>query len=183
MPITGFYGACEKKDLRVKYCDAMLLAAGVLNPQVGGPGFSDYKVIDTGNGTTYYEPFDSDAPELQRRSIYRFSPRGGETSMLDLFDCPDCATAAPKRTATTTPLQALNLWNGSMALRLAGTMAEKTKNETKLIPEQIQKVYQKTLGRLPTEMEAELASELANQHGLRALCRVLLNSNEFLMVE
>ena len=163
--------------------DAMLQASGILNLQVGGPGFSDYKVTDTGNGTTYYEPFDSDAPELQRRSIYRFSPRGGETSMLDLFDCPDCATAAPKRTATTTPLQALNLWNGPIAIRLAGTMAEKTKNETKMNQEQVQQVYQKTLGRNPSEIEAKLAGELASQHGLRAVCRVLLNSNEFLMVE
>lgn len=163
--------------------DAMLQAAGVLNRTVGGAGFSDYKVIDTGNGTTYYEPFDSTAPELQRRSIYRFNPRGGETSMLDLFDCPDCATSAPKRNATTTPLQALSLWNGAMALRLAGAQADMARQESKDVSTQIRRIYQGTLNRAPSEMEERLARQLAEQHGLRSVCRALFNSNEFLTVE
>ena len=163
--------------------DLMLQAAGTLNLEIGGPGFSDYRVIDTGNGTTYYEPFDSDAPELQRRSIYRFTPRGGETSMLDLFDCPDCATASPKRSSTTTPLQALSLWNGAMALRLAGNLARLIEKQHAGIPNQIDAAYQMTLGRPPTELERQKAGELAKKHGLRAVCRVLFNSNEFLTVE
>jgi len=163
--------------------DLMLQAAGTLNLEIGGPGFSDYRVIDTGNGTTYYEPFDSDAPELQRRSIYRFTPRGGETSMLDLFDCPDCATASPKRSSTTTPLQALSLWNGAMALRLAGNLARLIEKQHAGIPNQMDAAYQLTLGRPPTELERQKAGELAKKHGLRAVCRVLFNSNEFLTVE
>ena len=163
--------------------DLMLQAAGTLNLEIGGPGFSDYRVIDTGNGTTYYEPFDSDAPELQRRSIYRFTPRGGETSMLDLFDCPDCATASPKRSSTTTPLQALSLWNGAMALRLAGNLARLIEKQHAGIPNQMDAAYQMTLGRPPTELERQKAGELAKKHGLRAVCRVLFNSNEFLTVE
>jgi len=163
--------------------DLMLQAAGTLNLEIGGPGFSDYRVIDTGNGTTYYEPFDSDAPELQRRSIYRFTPRGGETSMLDLFDCPDCATASPKRSSTTTPLQALSLWNGAMALRLAGNLARLIEKQRAGIPNQMDAAYQMTLGRPPTELERQKAGELAKKHGLRAVCRVLFNSNEFLTVE
>jgi hypothetical protein len=163
--------------------DLMLQAAGTLNLEIGGPGFSDYRVIDTGNGTTYYEPFDSDAPELQRRSIYRFTPRGGETSMLDLFDCPDCATASPKRSSTTTPLQALSLWNGAMALRLAGNLARLIEKQHAGIPNQMDAAYQMTLGRPPTELERQKTGELAKKHGLRAVCRVLFNSNEFLTVE
>ncbi len=163
--------------------DLMLQASGTLNPEVGGPGFSDYRVIDTGNGTTYYDPFDSDAPELQRRSIYRFTPRGGETSLLDLFDCPDCATASPKRSSTTTPLQALTLWNGAMALRLAGNQARLVERQQAGASTQVETVYRMTLGRPPSETERQKAMELAEKHGLRSVCRVLFNSNEFLTVE
>jgi hypothetical protein len=37
--------------------------------------------------------------------------------------------------------------------------------------------------REPTQEEAELATKLVNDHGLKALCRVLCNSNEFVTVE
>src|SRR5262249_31115332 len=79
--------------------DAMLLAAGLLDRTPGGPGFSDCREQFL-NGTTYFEPIDPTTPEGQRRSVYRFAPRGASPGLLDAFDCPDTAAAAPRRVFT-----------------------------------------------------------------------------------
>lgn len=163
--------------------DAMLQSAGMLNTQAGGPGVSDYKMIDSGNGTAYYEPLDPVGPEFNRRSLYRFTPRGGEQALLDLFDCPDCAAAAPRRNPTTTPLQALALWNGGFSLRMAESLAKRAEAEASDPGQRITRVYQASLERDPTAEERQAALELAGRHGLRAVCRALFNSNEFLTVE
>ena len=57
----------------------MLSVSGLLNPEVGGKGFSDYRERNF-NGTAYFDPFDPDTPAARRRSIYRFLPRGGNPS-------------------------------------------------------------------------------------------------------
>jgi hypothetical protein len=44
-------------------------------------------------------------------------------------------------------------------------------------------MFQLTLGRLPQEAEWKEAQELSEQHGLVAVARALLNSNEFLYLD
>ncbi len=46
-----------------------------------------------------------------RRAIYRHIVRSQSVPFLDAFDCPDSSVMAPKRSQTTTPLQALSLLN------------------------------------------------------------------------
>ena len=58
-------------------------------------------------------------PGFDRRSLYRMWARGGRSPFLDTFDCPDPSTATPRRASTTTPLQALALWNNAFVLRMA----------------------------------------------------------------
>ena len=60
----------EAESLR----DSMLKVSGKLNNKMGGPGFRDVTFRSL-NGTTYYTPFDKEDPELNRRTVYRFSPR------------------------------------------------------------------------------------------------------------
>jgi hypothetical protein len=162
--------------------DGMLAVSGLLNREVGGKGFSDYKVRDF-NGTAYFEPFDPIGPEFHRRSIYRFTPRGANQGLLDTFDCPDPAAAAPRRSVTTTPLQALALWNNGFALRAVDAFAARVGNEATGIENQVRRAWQLAYQRDPTPVEARLAVRLVTDHGLKALCRVLFNSNEFLTVE
>ena len=45
------------------------------------------------------------------------------------------------------------------------------------------RVFQLTFARHPTAQEVQAALTLANQHGLAALCRALLNSNELIYVD
>jgi hypothetical protein len=44
-------------------------------------------------------------------------------------------------------------------------------------------MFQLTLGRMPEDMERKGAHELSDQHGLVAVARALLNSNEFLYLD
>jgi hypothetical protein len=162
--------------------DAMLSGAGLLNRRVGGKGFSDYRETFL-NGTTYFEPFDPSGPEFQRRSVYRFMPRGANQGLLDAFDCPDPAAAAPRRALTTTPTQALALWNNAFTLRMAEAMAYRVQTEADTLDQRLQRAWQLAHQRDPRTDELELARTLVKEHGLPALCRVLFNSNEFLTVD
>ncbi|MBA4187879.1 MAG: hypothetical protein C0467_07660, partial [Planctomycetaceae bacterium] len=162
--------------------DALLSVSGLLNPEVGGKGFSDYKVRDF-NGTAYFDPFDPVGPEFQRRSVYRFTPRGANQGLLDAFDCPDPAAAAPRRGVTTTPLQALTLWNNGFALRAADAFASRVMKEADGVDKQVVRTWQLAYQRNPTPTEVKLAEQLVTDYGLKALCRALLNSNEFVTVE
>jgi hypothetical protein len=162
--------------------DALLEVSGLLNREVGGQGFNDYRM--QGNaGTMYYEPFDPVGPEFHRRSIYRFLPRSANAGLLEAFDCPDPAGSTPRRASTTTPLQALSLWNSDFALRMSNTLAERLDREKGQSADRVVHAYQLCFQRQPTDSEIKLAVELIDKHGLRSLCRALLNSNEFLTIE
>jgi hypothetical protein len=162
----------------------MLSVAGVLNLKRGGPGFEDVMIVPN-NGTTYYQPFDKENVELNRRTIYRFSPRGGRMALLDVFDCPDPSSAAPRRSVTTTPLQALSLLNNAFVLRMADHLAKRVQQDSgeNALDEQVKRSFQLCLGRSVTDDEQKLAEQLVKQHGLAALARVLFNTSEFLIAQ
>ncbi|MFM2094548.1 MAG: hypothetical protein RIS70_1672 [Planctomycetota bacterium] len=164
--------------------DSLLAVTGLLNRELYGEGFSDYRMVDAMNGTMYYEPYDPVEAAMQRRSIYRFTPRGGNQGFLDVFDCPDPAASAPRRNSTTTPLQALAMWNGDFSLRMADSMAQRIQqSEPQDIERQVRDVYRLALQRSPGDAERIAARELVERHGLRALCRAMLNSNEFMTIQ
>jgi hypothetical protein len=163
--------------------DSMLFTAGVLNDQRGGPGFQDVTIAYI-NGTTYYEPIDRDGPDFNRRTIYRFSPRGGRSAILDTFDCPDPSATAPKRSMTTTPLQALTLMNNAFVLRMADHMARYTREKVgDDVMKQVVYVWQRNLLRDPTDDELKIVLPFVDENGLEALCRAVYNSNEFVVIE
>ena len=169
----------EAESLR----DAMLSVAGKLNPQLGGDSFVDVSVVEN-NGTTYYEPIVVNGDAFFRRTVYRFNPRGGRSALLDTFDCPDPANAAPRRAVTTTPLQALSLLNNSFVLQMSDYFAGRVKNEIgESVSEQVIRAWQLAVMREPTTAEHRLSVELVDQHGLSALCRGLFNLTEFVLID
>jgi hypothetical protein len=162
--------------------DAMLAAAGLLDRTVGGKGFSDYRERNF-NGTAYFDPIDPDTPEARRRSLYRFTPRGANPGLLNALDCPDPAAAAPRRAVTTTPLQALSLWNGAFALRTADAFAARLEREALGdVTKQVERAWVLAFARPPTPAERDAAVRLVRSAGLPALGRALFNANEFLTV-
>ena len=169
--------------------DTMLQTAGLLNREIGGRGFSDYKENFL-SGTTYFDPIDPTEPEAQRLSIYRFVPRGANQGLLDTFDCPDPSANAPRRSLTTTPIQALALWNNAFVIRMSDALAARLASEIpgdpadpKILDQRVERLWKLAYQRSPRPDELPPARVLASHRGFRALGRALFNSNEFLTVE
>jgi hypothetical protein len=92
--------------------------------------------------------------------------------------------AAPQRSVTTTPLQALSLLNNSFVLRMADHLAKRVAGENENdTAQQVKRAWQIALNREPTRDEATFAEELLAKHGLPTLCRALFNTNEFIVID
>ena len=163
--------------------DTILFVAGKLDTTAGGPGFKLYRYLQDNVAT--YLPLDTHGPETYRRAVYHHNARAMVADLMTQFDQPDCAFAAPKRARTTSPLQALTLMNHSFTLDMAEALAERALKGTdaESAQQQIESAFRLTLLRDPTAEERSDAEELVRHHGLSALCRALLNSNELLYLE
>ncbi len=169
----------------------MLVTAGESNATMGGPGFHDFRTFTF--NSQFYEPVDPVGFEFNRRTVYRTWVRSGRNEFLDVFDCPDPSTTAPRRAVTTTPLQALALLNNSFTLRMAERLAarasrdvagrEAARGDSASLEQQIGKVYALAFQRVPQAEELAEAKAFVAGHGLTAFCRVIFNSNEFLYVD
>jgi hypothetical protein len=152
--------------------DSMLSMAGSLAFERYGPGYRDV-VIQTVGAAHYYRAEEVAGPAFDRRTIYRWRPRGGRGSLLDAFDCPDPSAAAPERAVTTTPTQALSLWNQAFVLRMSHLLAEKVRREAgDDVSQQVRCAWRTVLLREPTLDELSESVTLANEFGLPSVCRV-----------
>ena len=159
--------------------DAVLSTSGKLNRQMGGPSFQlfRYRVINV----AIYEPLEDFGPATWRRSVYQMPARGIRDEILATFDCPDSSERSPRRTSTTTALQALSLLNGNFIGQQSDFFAGRLLRDAGAMPTtQITRAFMLTLGRPPTASEQNAAASLVAQHGLPTLCRALFNANEFL---
>jgi hypothetical protein len=163
--------------------DTILFAAGKLDLRMGGPGFRLYKYLQDNVAT--YVPLDEHPPETYRRAVYHQNARASRVDLLADFDCPDNASSAPTRSATTTPLQALTLLNHSFTRDMARFLAERVKQEVgKSEPSlQVRRVFELAFDRPPTASEEQAAVQLIASHGLPALCRAIINANELIYLE
>jgi hypothetical protein len=101
---------------------------------------------------------------------------------MDALDCPagDQLTAA--RNASVTVQQALAMWNSAFTTRYAEHFATRVASLTGTVEAQVKCAFELALGRPPNASEAADFATYAGQHGLANLCRVILNSNEFMFV-
>ena len=67
-----------------------------------------------------------------------------------------------------------------MAEGFAKRLQEENQNKIK---EQVIRAYELAYGRRPDQEEIQLGLKLSKDHGLQALCRVLFNSNEFVVID
>ena len=157
--------------------DTMLAVAGKLQLEpMGGPGFRLYKF--TQNNVCTYFPLDTHGPETYRRAVYHQNARASVVDVLNDFDLPDIAFAAPKRANTTTPLQALTLLNHSFTLDMAKALAARLQKG-----DAVTQAYRFTFQREPNAKEHAAAARLIATHGTGPFCRALLNANELLYLE
>ncbi|MCC6142664.1 MAG: DUF1553 domain-containing protein [Candidatus Hydrogenedentes bacterium] len=157
--------------------DTMLQVAGVLDMRMGGPGFHLYSYLRDNVAT--YIPLDAYGPETYRRSVYHQEARAMRVDLITDFDSPDCALAAPKRTSTTSPLQALTLLNHRFTVDMAEALAKRLQSEHEEPAAQVWALYRLAYARIPTPEEEARALALAEAHGLDALARAVFNTNEF----
>lgn len=162
--------------------DAMLTVAGKLDPKQGGPGFRLYRYLQDNVAT--YVPLDAPGPETYRRAVYHQNARAARVDVLTDFDCPDPAFAAPRRASTTTPLQALALFNHQFTLDMAESFAARLQNEAGRDPTaQVQRAFLLAYSRPVNIVELKNVVAVIEKHGLRAFARAVLNSNEFLYLD
>ena len=162
--------------------DATLAVTGSLNPEMGGPGYRDFKYTEA--YAPVYEYITPDSPELWRRSIYRFIVRSTPHAFMTTLDCPNPANLAPARLETTTALQSLALLNNDFMLRQAGHWAKRLEKDAGTDPAaQVRRGFALALARQPMDAELAAAVTLVEKAGLVQFCRMLFNANEFVYID
>ncbi|QDS88007.1 Planctomycete cytochrome C [Rosistilla ulvae] len=160
--------------------DSMLAVNGRLNGTTGGPGFDLFK---SRGGLSGFPPIESFSNKGLRRMVYAHKIRMEPESVFGAFDCPDAGQSTARRQQSTTPIQALNLFNSVFTIEQSDALASRA--ETEMGPDvkdQIRFIYRLALAREPEADELETAESLVIQHGLPTLCRAIYNSNEFLFI-
>ena len=160
--------------------DSILFVSGNLNLEAGGPGFSFFR---SRGGLTGFPPVTKFTQREFRRMIYQHKIRMEPVPIFGAFDAPDAGQTMPRRKQSTTAIQALNLFNSPFVNDQATAFANRiTKEIGDDTGQQITHAFQFAFGRSPNSVEAKAAIATAEAHGLATLCRVLLNSNEFLFI-
>ncbi len=159
--------------------DTILAVSGVLDLTMGGPGFDLFEPNE--NYVKVYQSKESFGPETFRRMVYQSKPRAQLDDTFGAFDLPDGGQIAPRRTSSTTPLQALNFLNSGFALQQSELLAERLKKDAgDASPAQVQGAFQLAYNRAPNAEELNASTKLITDHGLVMFCRALLNTSEFM---
>lgn len=161
--------------------DSMLAVTGELNLTMGGPGFSFFKAR---GGLDGFPPIEEFTPNELRRMIYSHRVRMEQVPVFGAFDCPDAGQSTPRRNQSTTAIQALNLMNSQFVADRAVKFAARVQSEVPSgeVNEQVHRAFRLVSGRNASNDELAASGDLVRRHGLAALCRVLLNSSEFLFI-
>lgn len=165
--------------------DCILAVTGKLDLNTGGPGFSAFEV-DMEN-VRHYFPKKSYGPGDWRRMVYMTKVRQERDSVFGVFDCPDNSQVTPKRSRSTTPLQALNLLNSSFVMQQAGFLVERLENEHRGaehmdLENKIRRAYELCFGRAAEPEEVASAIKFIAATNWTQFARAMLNANEFVFV-
>ncbi|MEP7366268.1 MAG: PSD1 and planctomycete cytochrome C domain-containing protein [Acidobacteriota bacterium] len=166
--------------------DAALRVSGLLNTEIGGPSVkppqpTGVEQLTYANNNKWVT---STGPERYRRGLYIHFQRTAPYPMLMNFDSPDSTVACSRRTRSNTSLQALNLMNDEVFYEAANALAWRVENEA---PAGERAAYAARLawGREATDAEkarlSKLMDEMAGEKPLVAVCRALLNTDEFIV--
>ena len=171
--------------------DSILTASGRLNGDRGGPpvfpplprGLDDAQKVQ---GTNTWETMSG--PRGRKRSVYIFQRRSLSMPLMETFDAPVPNASCARRETSVSVLQALTMYDGEFVNEEARHFAERVRREGGAGPaSRIRQAFRTALGRDPRPEETAQARRLLKESptgdGLTALCRVLLNSNEFVYID
>jgi hypothetical protein len=177
--------------------DAILMISGKLNESVGGPPIPlEYqndgmvKVAEKDENKAPVDPF--------RRSLYLFSRRNYNLTMLSVFDQPVMNGNCTRRVSSSVVLQSLTMMNDGFILQQSEELAQRLASSAgPSAGARVQQAFHTILMRRPTPEEIESSTSLlerqtrrfetgkAKDPSLKALanlCRMLLNANEFIYI-
>ena len=161
--------------------DSVLVVTGKLDTKMGGRGFSGFEVEM--ENVRHFHPKTTYSAEDFRRMVYMTKVRQEQESVFGSFDCPDASQVTPKRSRSTTPLQALNLLNSSFMTEQADFFAQQLTSESpKSTGERVQAAFKRCFSRHPSNDELSDSVAFIEQAGLPQFCRAMLNTNEFVFV-
>ncbi len=161
--------------------DGILQLSGALDTSLGGPSFHLLQV-DREN-VYHYHPRDDFGPAEYRRMIYSYKVRMEQDDVFGAFDCPDGSLVVPRRSVSTTALQALNLFNSRFVLRQSEILTERLAREAGPgFENQVRRAWQLAFNREPGLTEIREAAAFASEQGVPAMARALFNANEFLFI-
>ena len=168
----------EAEELR----DAILSTSGQFDRRMNGTGFDLFEP-----NANYVRVFNSKQDFVAatdfRRMVYAHKHRMQLDDTFGSFDCPDGGQVAPRRNSSNTPLQALNLLNSRFLIQQSEQFALRIQSESRGDATRYASIaIQLAFSRTPNADELASANQLIQAHGLPALCRALLNANEFLFV-
>ena len=161
--------------------DSVVMMSGLLNLKSGGPGFNGFEVQM--ENVRHFFPKKSYGFSDWRRMIYMTKVRQEQESVFGVFDCPDASQSVPKRSRSTTPLQALNLLNSSFLMQQADLFSDRLKKDagTNTV-DQVNRAFSLCFNRFPSSAEVRDASLFIESEGLSQFARALLNTNEFVFI-
>lgn len=167
------------------YRDFVLAISGRLDLTMGGPGIKQFTQAKGPQLTPAldYRAYSWSDVSAGRRSIYRFVWRGIADPFMEALDFPDLGLLSPTRGFSASALQSLSLYNNDFVLNESETLARRVEGEANTVEQQALRAVQLAWLREIDAVECVEFVEFAKANGLAALCRVLLNSNEFLFVD
>jgi len=143
--------------------DSLLLASGKLNDKVGGP--SVFPPIPKGLSAGKYWTVSKDPADWTRRSLYVFTRRSLAYPLLDTFDMASAQQVHSARAVTTTPLQALTLYNDEQVFQWSQALAGRVIREAGDRDQaRFERLYQILFSRSPDKGEKSLLAAFQASH-------------------
>jgi Protein of unknown function (DUF1553)/Protein of unknown function (DUF1549) len=143
--------------------DSLLLASGNLSETIGGP--SVFPPVPKGLKAGGLWQVSKNKDDWNRRSLYIFSRRSVAYPMLDSFDMASMQQVHSKRSVTTTPLQALTLYNSDLVFQWSQALAGRVVREAgRDESAQIGRLYQILFARDPDKFEKATLRAFLNTH-------------------
>ncbi|MEO7580576.1 MAG: DUF1549 and DUF1553 domain-containing protein [Massilia sp.] len=152
----------EAEEIR----DSLLAASGQLEDKVGGPAVFPPIPSNLNAGPLWIAS--KDPHEINRRSVYVFVRRSIAYPLTQTFDPADPSAPHHKRSVTTTPLQALTLFNSDVVFgwsqALAGRVIREAKDDDNA---RLDRLYEVLFSRDATKQEKTVLKDfLAKQEKL-----------------
>jgi Protein of unknown function (DUF1553)/Protein of unknown function (DUF1549)/Concanavalin A-like lectin/glucanases superfamily/Planctomycete cytochrome C len=146
--------------------DVALTASGLLDRKMGGPPVSPYQPENLWRefNTMTNEYQQSTGTDLYRRSVYSVWKRTAPLPNMTVFDASGREVCSMSRPATSTPMQALVLFNDPQFVEAARVLAQ---NALKIHGEDtnatISEIFLRLAGRKPDERESTILASLFGQ--------------------